>query len=230
AGIQREVELLGGLFGMPSRTEVDSAHRKIAELERALRRADNAGRADRGGARQHADGASARQATVAEAAPVPRTRLAVRKGARKPAAGKPARAQQRKPGIAKDTRTKPVKTRRSARSVAATPSKVEPVKAAPPIAPKRAAARPTKAAGGKSAVRKRAPGAAPKVIQGAKKRSANSTARISRPAAREVPAANRKPAGGVVSMKDWVARYAAANLVEPVPPATGKRGHKGVRK
>ncbi|RZA31289.1 MAG: class III poly(R)-hydroxyalkanoic acid synthase subunit PhaE, partial [Lysobacteraceae bacterium] len=27
AGIQREVELLGGLFGMPSRTEVDSAHR-----------------------------------------------------------------------------------------------------------------------------------------------------------------------------------------------------------
>ncbi len=38
AGIQREVELIGGLFGMPGRTEVDAAHRKIAELERQLRR------------------------------------------------------------------------------------------------------------------------------------------------------------------------------------------------
>ena len=38
AGIQREVELFGGLFGMPGRTEVDAAHRKIAELERQLRR------------------------------------------------------------------------------------------------------------------------------------------------------------------------------------------------
>ena len=231
AGIQREVELLGGLFGMPSRTEVDSAHRKIAELERALRRAGNAGRADRGGARQHADGASARQATVAEAAPVPRTRPAVRKGARKPAAGKPARAQQRKPGIAKDTRAKPVKTRRSARSVAATPSKVEPVKAAPPITPKRVATRPAKGTSGKSVIRRRAAGAAPEVIQAvAKKRPAHSTAEISRPSARKVPATNRKPSSGVVSMKDWVARYAAANLAELAPPATGKRGHKGVRK
>jgi polyhydroxyalkanoate synthase subunit PhaE len=38
AGIQREVELIGGMFGMPGRTEVDAAHRKIAELERQLRR------------------------------------------------------------------------------------------------------------------------------------------------------------------------------------------------
>ena len=38
AGIQREVELIGGLFGMPGRTEVDAAHRKIADLERQLRR------------------------------------------------------------------------------------------------------------------------------------------------------------------------------------------------
>lgn len=38
AGIQREIELIGGLFGIPGRTEVDAAHRKIAELERQLRR------------------------------------------------------------------------------------------------------------------------------------------------------------------------------------------------
>lgn len=38
AGVQREVEQAGALLGMPTRTEVDAAHRKIAELERALRR------------------------------------------------------------------------------------------------------------------------------------------------------------------------------------------------
>ncbi|QDH69869.1 class III poly(R)-hydroxyalkanoic acid synthase subunit PhaE [Marilutibacter alkalisoli] len=38
AALQHEVELTAGLFGMPSRTEIDSAHRKIVELERELRR------------------------------------------------------------------------------------------------------------------------------------------------------------------------------------------------
>ncbi len=38
AGVQREVEQLGGMLGLPTRSEVDAAHRKIAELERMLRR------------------------------------------------------------------------------------------------------------------------------------------------------------------------------------------------
>jgi class III poly(R)-hydroxyalkanoic acid synthase PhaE subunit len=38
AGVQKEVEFASGLFGMPTRGEMDAAHRKIAELERALRR------------------------------------------------------------------------------------------------------------------------------------------------------------------------------------------------
>jgi len=37
-GMQREVEKMSAMFGMPTRTEVDAAHRKIAEIERALRR------------------------------------------------------------------------------------------------------------------------------------------------------------------------------------------------
>ena len=37
-GMQREVERVCETFGMPTRTEVDAAHRKIAELERMLRR------------------------------------------------------------------------------------------------------------------------------------------------------------------------------------------------
>lgn len=36
--VQREIEQMCSVFGLPTRTELDSAHRKIAELERALRR------------------------------------------------------------------------------------------------------------------------------------------------------------------------------------------------
>ena len=38
AAVQREIEETCGLFGIPGRTEVDGAHRKIAQLERELRR------------------------------------------------------------------------------------------------------------------------------------------------------------------------------------------------
>lgn len=38
AGVQREVEQATALLGMPTRTELDGAHRKIVELERQLRR------------------------------------------------------------------------------------------------------------------------------------------------------------------------------------------------
>ena len=41
-GMQREVEQMSAMFGMPTRTEVDAAHRRIAELERMLRRMSNA--------------------------------------------------------------------------------------------------------------------------------------------------------------------------------------------
>lgn len=37
-GMQRELELVCGQLGMPTRTEMDSAHRKITELQRELRR------------------------------------------------------------------------------------------------------------------------------------------------------------------------------------------------
>ncbi|MGH8076971.1 MAG: class III poly(R)-hydroxyalkanoic acid synthase subunit PhaE [Lysobacter sp.] len=38
AAVQQEVEEMCGLFGIPGRTEVDGAHRKIVQLERELRR------------------------------------------------------------------------------------------------------------------------------------------------------------------------------------------------
>ena len=38
AGVQQQVEQAAGQLGMPTRTEVDAAHKKIAELERQVRR------------------------------------------------------------------------------------------------------------------------------------------------------------------------------------------------
>lgn len=38
SGIQQEVELACGTLGMPTRSEMDAAHRKVADLERQLRR------------------------------------------------------------------------------------------------------------------------------------------------------------------------------------------------
>lgn len=54
AGIQGEVERIGNLFGMPGRTEVDAAHRRIAELERQVRRLTVAARAGGDAARKPA--------------------------------------------------------------------------------------------------------------------------------------------------------------------------------
>jgi U3 small nucleolar ribonucleoprotein component len=38
AGLQREVEQYCNQIGIPTRTEIDAAHRKIVQLERELRR------------------------------------------------------------------------------------------------------------------------------------------------------------------------------------------------
>lgn len=45
SGIQKEVELASGLLGMPTRSEMDAAHRKVAELERQVRRMRDASQA-----------------------------------------------------------------------------------------------------------------------------------------------------------------------------------------
>lgn len=38
AGVQKEIEQASGQYGIPTRTEIDAAHRKIVQLERELRR------------------------------------------------------------------------------------------------------------------------------------------------------------------------------------------------
>ncbi|MGY0504115.1 class III poly(R)-hydroxyalkanoic acid synthase subunit PhaE [Luteimonas sp. e5] len=44
--VQGEIERFSGMLGMPTRTEIEAAHRKIAELERALRRLQRGESAD----------------------------------------------------------------------------------------------------------------------------------------------------------------------------------------
>jgi poly[(R)-3-hydroxyalkanoate] polymerase subunit PhaE len=189
AAIQLEVEHVTGLFGIPTRTEIDSAHRKVAELERALRRA-----------------ASARTVAEPKAAHAPRPQEPVAP----PAKSKPQRTT-RKPAVARKSRPaskpaarKPIgksapKRRTAARKLAAKPAVME------QKAPTRrvAKAQPGKAIASKPAVRK---ASVPARKTAARKPAEKKTA----------PA--RADSNGVVSMKDWVARYAAMNT----PDAIGK--------
>jgi len=84
-GVLREVELQAGQFGMPTRSEMDAAHRKIADLERELRRMRDAAAANpaAGTPKQAAPG-PAKQKPAAK-------KPAAKKSARKPA-GKAASA------------------------------------------------------------------------------------------------------------------------------------------
>lgn len=110
AGVQREVEQLGSLLGLPTRTEVDAAHRKIAELERILRRMQRAQAAERPAPRpspapEPQAAAPARPAKVAKktgaakhsaAAPKAAAKTAAKKAVKKIVAKKTATQQARR--------------------------------------------------------------------------------------------------------------------------------------
>jgi len=85
AGVQGEVERTTGMFGMPTRTEVNSSHKKVTQLERDLRELKQ-----RFAELESAMGASAKSAT--HAAPRAETKAAPKPVAKKPAsvARKPA--------------------------------------------------------------------------------------------------------------------------------------------
>ena len=204
AAIQLEVEHLTGLFGMPTRTEIDSAHRKIADLERALRRAAAAGNrpvAERKAAAtpvavppEPVVAAKAKPRRTARKAPVARKQAARKQAVRKTSA-KPARAG-RKP-VARKLAAKPaVVTQKTRKKASAKPV------AAPATKKKTLAAK---------TVRKSAPAKA-----------------VPKPANQKktAPVAN---GSSVVSMKDWVARYAAMNTPQGPDESRGDR-KKGARK
>ena len=188
--IQREVEQVTGLFGMPTRTEIDSAHRKIAELERALRRASAA------------EPRRERTPRPIEATAPASSKTASPRGVRKAAAARPApgKAPARRPAKKKPAPKKAVARKPAVRELAAKPVSVRAKPATPP--------KPTRPPARKVA-------------------KAATTAKKQRKAAPK-PAPASAPASRVVSMKDWVARYAAAG--DGDSGQKGKGGKKGARK
>ena len=97
-GVQREVEQASALFGMPTRTELDGAHRKIVELERQVRRL-----------RDGIGGAQSRKKAAADAEPAGASTSPARKPAmKKSTARKPAvkKAGARKQAAAKTAKGK----------------------------------------------------------------------------------------------------------------------------
>ncbi|WP_369349794.1 class III poly(R)-hydroxyalkanoic acid synthase subunit PhaE [Stenotrophomonas sp. JAG2] len=109
AATQQEIERLTESFGLPTRTEMDAAHRRIAELERLVRRM--AGGAGTAGPNKATSGKAAPKRGKASAAARPAAAPASKAKASRPAA-KPAAASKRAGNVstpAKDTKpaTKP---------------------------------------------------------------------------------------------------------------------------
>lgn len=129
SGIQKEVELASGLLGMPTRSEMDAAHRKVAELERQVRRMRDASQAVKPVART--------------AGPAPQAALK-----RKPQTPSPPAVRKTRP---KKTTNKPAKAARAVRAASKPARRAAPMSLlsgiTAPVAPAAmddAAAKPTK--------------------------------------------------------------------------------------
>ncbi|MFT4255797.1 MAG: class III poly(R)-hydroxyalkanoic acid synthase subunit PhaE [Pseudoxanthomonas sp.] len=112
--VQKEIEQIAGLFGLPGRTEVDSAHRKIVELQREVRKLVKAQLAV---LRPVPAKAEAPVATVAEPAEVPAKRKVAAVKKAKPAAARKTAKSKPKPAA------KPRVVAKSKVAAKATPAK-----------------------------------------------------------------------------------------------------------
>jgi class III poly(R)-hydroxyalkanoic acid synthase PhaE subunit len=84
-GMQGEIEQVCAAMGMPTRTEVDAAHRKIAELERVLRRMQDAGESAGNAANPEPRASAGAKPAVARKPAAKRTAVSKKKPATKPA-------------------------------------------------------------------------------------------------------------------------------------------------
>lgn len=203
AAIQLEVEHMTGLFGMPTRTEVDSAHRKVAELERALRR--TAAAAARSVAEPRATRVPRPAEPTAPSPAKPRSRSATSALVGAASAAKRHASPKAKPATRKPAGKPASKRRTAARKLAARPAVVEQKPSAKQVA---------RAASGKSVARKPA----------ARKKSAAVVKTTTRKPAATRAASARSGSSKIVSMKDWVARYAAVNTPGAIGPDTIGKG------
>jgi len=84
-GMQGEIEQVCAAMGMPTRTEVDAAHRKIAELERVLRRMRDAGESAGNAANSEPRASAGDKPAVARKPAAKRAAVSKKKPATKPA-------------------------------------------------------------------------------------------------------------------------------------------------
>lgn len=203
-GVQREVEQICTQFGMPTRTEVDSAHRKIVELERALRKLTRAQAASGRRTPVQRPTPPVDVAATAEASPPPPA-AATPKAAKKraPARRTPAPAPKAVPKKRTAAKKKAASKKPARRAVAAAAPVAMKKEHAPTVA-KAAARKPAKAK--KTVARK-----APKTLVAKAPRKAS--APVTKPAS-------------VVSMKDWVARNATRGAAGEASGA-GKKTKRG---
>lgn len=189
--VTTEIEQICQQLGMPTRTEVDSAYRKIADLERRLHRIERREKAQ----------ATSRQAPVASA--------------RKPAAPVEEVVRQRPVEADSGERVAASARRTAAPRRAATGNRKPTPKAASKPAHNPASKASAQAKKARVAARSAAPAsksAAAKAKQADKSKPTGSTAAIgnAKPGKVSKPNSAAKPgkSAPVVSMKDWVARYA----------------------
>lgn len=196
--VTTEIEQICQQLGMPTRTEVDSAYRKIADLERRLHRIERREKAQATSRQAHA--APARKPAAPMQDTVPQRPVEADSGERVAASRKRNAAPRRAAAGKRKPASKPA-------SKAASKAKPQTRKAhvaARSVAPasKTAASREVAAT----------PPAATKPKQASKSKPTGNTALVgaAKPGKASKPTAAAKPgkSAPVVSMKDWVARYA----------------------
>ncbi len=140
-GIQREVEQMSAMFGMPTRTELDGAHRKIVELERAMRRMRDAASAETAPKAKQPPPTTKKDKPKPKAKPKPKHKAkSTAKKKTKPAGKrKPARKQtpagRAASSLPKKTKTKPKTARKRAPGPAVRTAPTNGFSNAIPVAP-----------------------------------------------------------------------------------------------
>jgi class III poly(R)-hydroxyalkanoic acid synthase PhaE subunit len=193
--VQQEVEQVCGLFGMPTRTEVDSAHRKIAELERALRRM-------RGAAPANAQATPARKS--APRPTVVETAAPAADAVKSAAPAEPVKRAAKRATVASKKQAAP-KANQATKKKAATKQAAKSAAPARKPAAKRPAA-------------KKAATKTPAKLSSAKRPPARPAKRT----AKTTPTQAAPGSSAVVSMKEWVGRNARANGIAEKPGEPAK--------
>ncbi|KAF1687538.1 hypothetical protein B1992_02410 [Pseudoxanthomonas broegbernensis] len=251
-GLQREVEHLGALLGMPGRGEVDALHRKVADLERALHAARRGAAVQpapaRAGATVRAEeepsaAAPAASQTGSTASGTRRRGAAVRTpvsargkasagrapaAARTPSDSRKAASGTGKPSPGQGKAARPAAARApvAARTSAQAAAAAKPARAAQAAT---ATSRPGRLAPGKAAkAARRAPAPVVAAAGPAKRSAASAAGKTARPVATSTVAAKKSTHSGSRAPKAAAAKK-AASPARRTPGATAARKQASAR-